>query len=60
MAVALEVAVVVVMATLNRLPNSKAQLWDLHSLSVLAKVMDKVTVTVTVTIKVMDIPSTTS
>jgi hypothetical protein len=52
------VVVAVVMATHNPLPTSKAQLWDLHSLSVLAMVMVTVTVMDTVTVTVT--PSTTS
>ena len=56
------VAVAVVMATPNPLPTSKAQWWDLQSLSRLAmvKVMDMVKGLVMVTVKVTDIPSTTS
>jgi hypothetical protein len=50
------VAVAVVMATPNHLPTSKAQLLDLHSLSVLAMVM----VTVTVMDTGTDSPSITS
>jgi nitrate reductase NapAB chaperone NapD len=53
-------AVAVVKATPNHLSNSKAQLWDLHSLSVLVMVKDKVIVVVTVTVTVKDSPSTTS
>jgi len=57
-AVAVAVVVAVVTATHNRLPSSKAQLWDLHSLPRLAMV--KVMVMVTVTAMVKDRPSTTS
>ena len=53
---AVVVVMVVVMATPILLPTSKAQLWDLHTLSVLAMVKDMVMVTVMIT----DIPSTTS
>jgi hypothetical protein len=55
-AVAVAVSVAVVKATPNLLPNSKARLWDLHSLFRLAKVK----VMVTVMVKVTDSPSTTS